>query len=135
MMRFDELLRNLDKSTMVGVEIGPFYSPVAPKAHGWKTTVIDFQDGEALRAAARNHKVEAIRKRADQIEDVDIVWSGEPLDTLALSRKPGGYDFFIATSLNTRPIWSASCNRYHAFCGQGALSLSPYLTCASASMS
>jgi SAM-dependent methyltransferase len=93
----DELLKNLDKKTMSGLEIGPFYSPVAPKAYGWKTTVIDFQDGEALRADARRHSVEAIRMRAKQIEDVDIVWRGEPLDELALSRKPDGYDYFIAS--------------------------------------
>ncbi|TRC79841.1 class I SAM-dependent methyltransferase [Mesorhizobium sp. WSM4307] len=97
MNRFDQLRSNLDKGSMVGIEIGPFYSPVAPKRHGWKTTVIDFQDGAALRASAGGHPVDAIRKRVGQIEDVDIVWRGEPLDNLALARNPEGYDYFIAS--------------------------------------
>ena len=97
MNRFDELTRNLDKNTMVGIEIGPYYSPIAPKAYGWKTAVIDFRDGAALRAEARNHTVEAIRKREQQIEDVDIVWNGEPLDKVTLALNPDGYDYFIAS--------------------------------------
>ncbi|WP_189400814.1 MULTISPECIES: methyltransferase [unclassified Mesorhizobium] len=97
MNRIDELRRNLDKETMSGVEIGPFYSPIVPKNAGWKTTVIDFQDGAALRAAARSHAAASIRQSEDQIEDVDIVWQGEPLDDLALARRPEGYDYFVAS--------------------------------------
>ncbi|AZO06019.1 MULTISPECIES: class I SAM-dependent methyltransferase [unclassified Mesorhizobium] len=97
MDRFEELRRNLDKTNMVGIEIGPFYSPVAPKFDGWKTIVIDFQDGDALRSVARDHSVEAIRAKVSQIEDVDIVWQGDPLDDLALVRRPEGYDYFIAS--------------------------------------
>lgn len=97
MIRFDELRRNLDKKTMTGVEIGPFYSPIAPKAEGWRTTVIDFKDGESLRADARNHPASSIRSQEQYVEDVDIVWHGEPLDQLALARRPEGYDYFIAS--------------------------------------
>lgn len=97
MNRFDELTRNLDKNTMVGIEIGPYYSPIAPKAYGWKTTVIDFRDGAALRAEARSHTVEAIRMREKHIEDVDIVWNGDPLDKVAMALNPDGYDYFLAS--------------------------------------
>ncbi|RJT36340.1 methyltransferase domain-containing protein [Mesorhizobium waimense] len=74
MNRFDLLRQSLDKKTMVGIEIGPFYSPIAPKEHGWQTTVIDFQEVMP-----------------------DIVLRGEPLDTLALARNRDGYDYFIAS--------------------------------------
>ncbi|WP_301004059.1 methyltransferase domain-containing protein [Mesorhizobium sp.] len=82
---------------MVGVEIGPFFNPIAPKAEGWKTTVIDYQDGEGLRRTARNHPERTIRSKVNTIEDVDIVWDGRPLDKVALKRNAAGYDFVIAS--------------------------------------
>ncbi|MEI9404181.1 class I SAM-dependent methyltransferase [Mesorhizobium argentiipisi] len=97
MQRLDQLRRHLDKETMIGIEIGPFFNPVAPKSEGWNTVVVDTQDGQALRAAARNHTEEVIRQRVGNIEDVDIVWSGQPLDVVALERNPGGYDFLVAS--------------------------------------
>ncbi|WP_171026316.1 class I SAM-dependent methyltransferase [Mesorhizobium comanense] len=97
MNRLDQLRRNLDKDTMVGVEIGPFFNPVAPKADGWNTTVIDYQDGEGLRKIARNHSDGGIRSKVNVIEDVDIVWHGQPLDKVTLKRNPEGYDFVIAS--------------------------------------
>lgn len=97
MNRLDQLRRNLDKGTMVGVEIGPFFSPIAPKADGWKTTVIDYQDGEGLRKTARNHSDRGIRSKVNVVEDVDIVWHGQPLDKVTLKRNPEGYDFVIAS--------------------------------------
>lgn len=97
MNRLDQLRRNLDKDTMVGVEIGPFFNPVAPKADGWNTTVIDYQDGETLRKIARKHSDRGIRSKVNVIEDVDIVWHGQPLDKVTLQRNPDGYDFFIAS--------------------------------------
>lgn len=82
---------------MTGLEIGPWYSPVAPKADGWKTIVVDYQDQAALRRDALNHTSENIRKNADRIEAVDIVWTGQPLDEAALALRPEGYDFVIAS--------------------------------------
>ncbi len=82
---------------MVGVEIGPFFNPVAPKAAGWRTTTIDFQDGDKLREVAKNHDAEVIRNMAGAIEDVDIVWTGEPLDEVTLKKTPGGYDYIVAS--------------------------------------
>lgn len=97
MDRFAEIRRNLDQATMTGLEIGPWYSPVAPKAEGWNTVVVDYQDQAALRRDALNHTSENIRKNADRIEAVDIVWTGQPLDEAALALRPEGYDFVIAS--------------------------------------
>lgn len=94
--RNDLMLAGLCKS-MKGIEIGPFYSPLVPKSEGWETTVVDFTDGAALRELARTHNSEAIRARASAIEDVDIVWRGEPLSELCLPLSPTGYDFILAS--------------------------------------
>ena len=96
MDRFAELRRTLDKA-MTGLEIGPWYNPIAPRSDGWKTTIVDYQDQEALQEAALRHVSETARTRADEIEEVDIVWSGQPLDELALAKNPEGYDFVIAS--------------------------------------
>jgi len=82
MIRNDFLLQGLDKSCCKGVEVGPWYSPVAPKREGWQSIVIDFKDGSSLINAALGHTDEAIRNLAHQVEDVDIVWKGEQLNIL-----------------------------------------------------
>lgn len=82
---------------MRGIEIGPFFSPIAPRLDGWNTTIVDFQDGDGLRKLARDHTAEVIRSKVDVIEDVDLVWTGQPLDIAALERRPEGYDFLIAS--------------------------------------
>jgi SAM-dependent methyltransferase len=93
-MTKEELMRRgLDKARMVGVEIGPFYSPIAPKSDGWQTTVVDFMDEHQLRSLAERHNSPTIRERVV----VDIIWRGQPLAELCLQRRPAGYDFLIAS--------------------------------------
>lgn len=70
------LLDGIDKANTRGVEIGPFFSPMAPKKDGWNTIVVDFNDGEELRRIAANHPSEAMQKMCVNIEDVDVVWKG-----------------------------------------------------------
>ncbi len=80
-----------------GIEIGPFYNPIAPKAHGWNTTVIDFTDQEGLLNVARNHSAETIRQMASNIEVVDVVWRGEPIDEACLAIRKEGFHYLIAS--------------------------------------
>jgi hypothetical protein len=94
--RTSQLLRGIDK-TMCGVEIGPFYNPLAPKKEGWNTVVVDFTDKAGLLSVAENHTEPVIREMSTRIEDVDIVWAGEPLHELCLPRNPGGYDYLITS--------------------------------------
>lgn len=95
--REDHLRANLIKSKHVGVEIGPFFSPIAPKNDGWNTIVVDFANGEYLRNLAENHDSEVIRDMAHQVEDVDIVWKGEPLDKSVRNLTDKPVDFLIAS--------------------------------------
>ncbi|MER8675114.1 methyltransferase domain-containing protein [Mesorhizobium sp. M0615] len=97
MDRLEQLRRNIDKTSMSIIEIGPFFSPIAPRADGWDTTIVDFQDGDALREMARGHTAEVIRNKVDEIENVDIVWTGQPLDEAALAVRSDGFDCLIAS--------------------------------------
>ena len=95
--RNQALVRGLDHATMKGVEIGPFYSPIAPKSAGWDIIIVDYIDADELRQIARTHTSEAIRNCQHLIEDVDVVWRDQPLDIACLALNPGGYDFLIAS--------------------------------------
>ena len=91
------LQQGLDSRTMTGIEIGPWFSPVVPRADGWNTVVVDFSTSEELRERARSHTSDVIRALGEKIEDVDVVWSGESLVEDLLSRQPQGYDFLVAS--------------------------------------
>ena len=97
MSRSHSIVQGLDHSWMVGVEIGPWYSPIASRASGWNTVVVDFCSGGELREKARTHSSSAIRACEDKIEDVDVIWRGQALDKALLAIHPGGYDFLIAS--------------------------------------
>lgn len=86
----------LDRDTF-GVEIGPFFNPIAPKAKGWQTTVIDYTDQNGLLDVARNHTAQVIRDMASNIEFVDVVWKGEPIDEACLKIRQEGFHYLIAS--------------------------------------
>jgi SAM-dependent methyltransferase len=66
------LLAGLQPATARIIEIGPSFSPVAPKRHGWRTTVVDHTDRAGLVAKYGVHHGLDI----GAIEDVDHVWAG-----------------------------------------------------------
>lgn len=75
------------------IEIGPSYGPLAPKADGWRTTVVDHADRAALVAKyGRDPSVDTGR-----IEEVDVVWNGGPLDEAFPAASRGGYAALIAS--------------------------------------
>ena len=74
----------------VGLEIGASYSPVAPKKSGYCVEILDHADAPSLRAKYQGHNVDI-----GNIEEVDYVWSGEPLDVL--TKKKDYYDWIVAS--------------------------------------
>jgi hypothetical protein len=96
MDRVAYLTQGIEKSHR-GIEIGPFYNPIAPKNHGWKTVIVDFTDQNGLLEIARNHTSKDIRERTDYIEPVDVVWRGQPLDEACLSINRDGFGYLIAS--------------------------------------
>ena len=85
------LLSFLDKSMSIA-EIGPSYHPIAPKAAGWATTVVDYTDRAGLLALYGSHAVSAAR-----IEDVDVVWSEGTLSKAFPESLRGTFDVVVAS--------------------------------------
>lgn len=72
-------LRSVNTSGL-GLEIGPSYNPIAPKAHGYNIRILDHADQLTLR-----EKYSALGldlAQLDRIEEVDYVWQGEPFPEL-----------------------------------------------------
>ena len=75
------------------LEIGPLAEPIAPKADGWQTVVVDHASREELVAKyANDPNVDTSR-----IEEVDVVWSGGPLDEAVPAETHGTFDGCIAS--------------------------------------
>ena len=83
MDRTSVLLQGIDKATACGVEIGPFYSPIAAKKNGWNTIVVDFKNTQELLLAANEHPSEDLRAMAgnDVALAIDQEFREIPLDT------------------------------------------------------
>lgn len=73
-----------------GLEIGPSHNPIAPKVDGFDVEILDHLDADGLRAKYRSHNI-----AIERIEEVDYVWSGEPLSDLI--GKEHHYDWIIAS--------------------------------------
>jgi SAM-dependent methyltransferase len=92
MSRNDTILAGIDR-TMRILEIGPSFSPIAPKADGWNTCVVDHASTEEL--------VEKFRGNPDtdigRIEPVDVIWNGGPLDDAVPRVQHGTFDACIVS--------------------------------------
>lgn len=75
------------------IEIGPSFSPIAPKAEGWNTRTIDHLGREGLVAKYTGHPGVDVGR----IEDVDYVWQGGPLSDAVPPTMHGTFDAFIAS--------------------------------------
>ena len=88
-LREEKVLRFINKKG-VGLEIGPSHCPIASKRAGFNIEIIDHLTASELREKYRDHLV-----NIDNIEEVDYVWRGQPLDELI--GKQGIYDYIIAS--------------------------------------
>ena len=85
-------LRSLIDIGGVGIEIGPSYNPLAPKAQGFKVETVDYLGAEGLRQKyAGNPNV-----RTELIEEVDYVLDGTKSLSDAIG-KTSFYDYIIAS--------------------------------------
>jgi SAM-dependent methyltransferase len=75
------ILRGIDKAAL-GLEIGPSHRPVAAKRDGFNVRILDHLDAAALRNKYATHGVDI-----DAIEEVDFVWTGQPLDELVAGER------------------------------------------------
>lgn len=79
--REEIILRGIDKATP-GLEIGPSHRPIAAKRDGFNVRILDHLDAAALRDKYATHGVDI-----GAIEEVDYVWSGQPLDKLVAGER------------------------------------------------
>lgn len=91
MDRQEKTLKYINPSGQ-GLEIGPSYSPIAPKKEGYKVQIIDHTSREGLIAKYKDHPV-----NLKNIEEVDFVWRGESY--LELTGKEKYYDWIIASHI------------------------------------
>lgn len=89
MDRTQRLLRSLGKEARV-IEIGPSFSPLAPKRDGWNTFVVDHASREELLA-------KYAEQDTAQIEEVDFVWQGGSIADAVPADQHGTFDAFIAS--------------------------------------
>ena len=75
------------------IEIGPSYNPVAAKAAGWDTVVVDHGSRAELVAKYST----APEAPTEVIEDVDVVWRGGPLDAGFPPGDAGTFSTLIAS--------------------------------------
>ena len=89
----NEVLLELVPRTGRIIEIGPSYNPIAPKAEGWNTRILDHMTREDLIAKYRGHPGLDV----DRIEEVDFVWTGGPLIDAVPESFHGSFDALIAS--------------------------------------
>lgn len=86
-----KVLQAIDKNGL-GLEIGPSHNPIAPKGKGYNVHILDHLSAADLRVKYADHGV-----NLDNIEEVDFVWSGEPIHKLIGNTHQ--YDWIIASHL------------------------------------
>lgn len=91
MDRVARLLSTTQRSSRI-LEIGPSHAPIAPKAAGWNTFVIDHATQAELRAKFRGYGV-----NLDAIEPVDFVWNTGGLADAVPAAFHGTIDTIIAS--------------------------------------
>ncbi|WP_246135940.1 hypothetical protein [Mesorhizobium intechi] len=81
-MDFRKTIRTAVGKNGRGIEIGASYSPILPKAEGYKTLVVDHADADGLRS-----KYAAIGVDVSRLETVDAIDDGGEFRQLDLTAR------------------------------------------------
>lgn len=92
-MNRTELIRRYFDRSMRLIELGASYSPIIPKADGWRTTIIDHASQEDLVKQYGAMGVSTI----DKIEPVDHVWQNGSLSDIVNPSELAGFDGIVAS--------------------------------------
>jgi SAM-dependent methyltransferase len=84
---------------MRGIEIGPWFNPLAPKRAGYNCLVLDFLDGESLRKRA-SADVNIPQEAITNIEEVDLLGSCTAIADLVAAKHPLGTFEYVISSHN-----------------------------------
>ena len=91
MDRLEKLLFGIERTARI-LEVGPSHNPVAPKAAGWQSFVLDHATQADLKEIYREHGV-----ALDRIEPVDFVWAGGAIHDAVPATQHGTFDACIAS--------------------------------------
>lgn len=95
MDRLKLLLRDIDKS-MLGLEVAPWFTPIAPKSDGYNVHTLDVFDHETLlERAGKNSRIDP--SRYGNIEPLDYVGSATELLSLVPAELHGRFDYVISS--------------------------------------
>src|SRR5665213_504545 len=90
--RSQQLLAGLTRAARV-LEIGPSYSPIAARADGWNTTIVD----HASRATLVEKYANSPDVWVERVEEVDFVWTGGSIADALPPELHGTFDAFVAS--------------------------------------
>ncbi len=91
-MQKREAIKEMLRPPKKGIEIGASIRPVVPKREGFDVVVVDYTTEDVLKDKFKDNPGTAL------IEAVDVIWSGEPLETLP-GLSAGRYDYIVAAHL------------------------------------
>jgi SAM-dependent methyltransferase len=81
----------------VGIEVGPWFAPIAPKKEGYNCWALDLFDAATLRRRAQSDPT-AIKERIPEIEEVDLIGSATSIADLVAERGAlGTFDYIISS--------------------------------------
>ncbi|MCO8588147.1 class I SAM-dependent methyltransferase [Burkholderia multivorans] len=96
MERRDAILKHVTKLQQ-GIEVGPWFSPLAPKREGFNCLVLDVFDTETLRETARRDP-NVPDDRIEFIEPVDIIGTSTNIESVIAERNQlGTFDYVISS--------------------------------------
>jgi len=97
MDRKERILKFANKE-MLGIEIAPYFTPIAPKKDGWNCLSVDIFDTDSLIALAAKDPDPFVNEKVKNIENVDIVTSAtELLDAIKAINKLGQFDYICSS--------------------------------------
>jgi SAM-dependent methyltransferase len=95
MTRAEQILFGITKD-MRGIEIAPWFAPLAPKSDGFDCLTLDLFDREELVRRARSD--ESIAPEAVAlIDDVDFVGSATDIETIVPQNLHGTFDYIVSS--------------------------------------
>ena len=99
MQKHIKLLRSNISKEHKGLEIGPFFNPIARKADGWQITVVDILSREDLIKSVDPQTRYKHPTVVYNIEDVDIIWDwkNKSLEEEVINKIGGNLDYIISS--------------------------------------
>jgi len=98
-----DIIREYARKEARGIEIGPYFAPLVPKAQGWNVLSLDVVDAPTLRNRAAGDP-NIPRDAISRIEDVDLLGPADHLKDLVDARQELGKIDFIVSSHNFEHI-------------------------------